>query len=85
MYEEIWRGAISGALANFTEPRGEFTLVIEGITGERARPGDGALLGRVAEVIARGESERDAIASVAQESGVAKRELYRLWHLESEK
>ena len=30
LHEEIWRGPISGAIAHFAEPRGEFTLVIEG-------------------------------------------------------
>ncbi|HRQ24801.1 MAG TPA: 16S rRNA (cytidine(1402)-2'-O)-methyltransferase, partial [Anaerolineales bacterium] len=32
MYEEFWRGPISGAIGHFKskEPRGEFTLVIEG-------------------------------------------------------
>jgi 16S rRNA (cytidine1402-2'-O)-methyltransferase len=31
MYEEFWRGPVSGAIAYFKskEPRGEFTLVIE--------------------------------------------------------
>ena len=30
LHEEIWRGTLSGAIAHFAEPRGEFTLVIEG-------------------------------------------------------
>jgi len=29
-FEEVFRGTVSGALAHFQEPRGEFTLVIEG-------------------------------------------------------
>ena len=30
LYEEIFRGTVSGAIAHFTAPRGEFALVIEG-------------------------------------------------------
>jgi 16S rRNA (cytidine1402-2'-O)-methyltransferase len=43
MYEEYWRGNVSGAIEYFKskEPRGEFTLVIEGKTKEE-RKGLGA-------------------------------------------
>ncbi len=37
IYEEVFRGTISQAIAHFTEPRGEFTLVIEG-KGEKDSP-----------------------------------------------
>jgi 16S rRNA (cytidine1402-2'-O)-methyltransferase len=84
MYEEIWRGTIKDALSHFTEPRGEFTLVIEGRVPEHHQPEDNELLERVAASIAGGDTERDAIASVAQQSGVPKRELYSLWHREGE-
>ena len=30
LYEEVFRGAAAEALAHFTEPRGEFTLVVAG-------------------------------------------------------
>ena len=30
LYEEIWRGTLTEAVAHFASPRGEFTLVIEG-------------------------------------------------------
>src|SRR3990172_1601472 len=30
VYEEVFRGALSEALAHFTEPRGEFTIVVAG-------------------------------------------------------
>ena len=34
MHEEIFRGTVSQALAHFTAPKGEFTLVIEGNKAE---------------------------------------------------
>ncbi len=37
IYEEVFRGTISQAIDHFTEPRGEFTLVIEG-KKERDKP-----------------------------------------------
>src|SRR5512138_2339207 len=30
LHEEIWRGSIAEAMEHFTEPRGEFVLVVEG-------------------------------------------------------
>jgi 16S rRNA (cytidine1402-2'-O)-methyltransferase len=33
VYEEIWRGSLSAAMEHFSEPRGEFVIVIEGNKG----------------------------------------------------
>ena len=39
LHEEIFRGTVSQAMAHFTAPRGEVTLVIEGqVNREKARP-----------------------------------------------
>ena len=35
-FEEVFRGTVSAALAHFQEPRGEFTLVIQGARTDRA-------------------------------------------------
>lgn len=67
VHEEIWRGPISGAVERFTQPRGEFTLVVEGsvasgatralVRGKRgevtARPSPVAHEAEVARAIAR--------------------------------
>ena len=37
MYEEIFRGRVSEAIDHFSEPRGEFTIVIQGADGQRAQ------------------------------------------------
>ena len=42
MFEEVFRGTVSEALSHFAEPRGEFTLVIEGATGDEPRESDEA-------------------------------------------
>ncbi len=79
IYEEIFRGTISQAIEHFTEPRGEFTLVIEG-KQKRDKP-------QLTEDIERqlhhmrlsGVAAKEAIAKVAGETGLPKKELYRAW------
>jgi len=79
LHEEVFRGAISQAAARFTEPRGEFTLVIEGI-----RDADKPILNKdiekqLGDMYQRRIKAREAIASVAAETGLSRRELYRAW------
>ncbi len=79
IYEAVFRGTISQAIEHFTEPRGEFTLVIEGKM-ERDKP-------QLTEDIERqlhhmrlsGVTAKEAIAKVAGETGLPKKELYRAW------
>jgi len=79
IHEEVFRGTISQAIEHFTEPRGEFTLVIEG-KGEKDKP-------RLTEEVEKqlyhmrlsGVTAKEAIARVAGETGLSKRELYRAW------
>ena len=79
IHEEVFRGTISQAIEHFTQPRGEFTLVIEG-KGEKEKP-------QLTEAIERqlhslrqsGVTAKEAIARVAGETGLSKRELYRAW------
>jgi 16S rRNA (cytidine1402-2'-O)-methyltransferase len=81
VYEEIWRGTISGALEYFSEPRGEFTLVIEGVPRRTSVPDEDALRECVAEFIVAGMSSKDAVSSVAEMYGVSRRKVYQLWHV----
>lgn len=79
IHEEIFRGRISQAITYFTEPRGEFTLVIEG-KGKQSKP-------QLTEDIERqlqqmrlsGVAAKEAMARVAGETGLSKKELYRAW------
>jgi 16S rRNA (cytidine1402-2'-O)-methyltransferase len=81
LHEEVFRGRVSGAAAHFAEPRGEFTLVIEGATDEGAleQPDEEAVARRLAELRAGGASAKDAVAAVAAEFGVARRRAYEMW------
>jgi 16S rRNA (cytidine1402-2'-O)-methyltransferase len=86
-YEEIWRGTIIGALARFTEPRGEFTIVIEGSSpsgrGDRrvaqATP-NGQVQTTIAHLRRAGASSRDAIAELMRIHSLTRRDAYRRWH-----
>lgn len=79
IHEEVFRGTIRQALEHFTEPKGEFTLVIEG-KKEKAKPQLTPDIGRQLEDLQMsGVMAKEAIARVAGETGVSKKELYRAW------
>jgi 16S rRNA (cytidine1402-2'-O)-methyltransferase len=79
MHEEVFRGRISQAIERFTEPRGEFTLVIAGKVAE-AKP---RLTKDIEQQLQRlrraGVTAKEAIARIGGETGLPKRELYRAW------
>lgn len=88
LHEEIWRGAASDALRHFTEPRGEFTIVIGAKPAPPAAASAPSPLPSIAIAAARqalqerrnaGMSGRDAVAEVAAGTGLPRRTVYRLW------
>jgi len=80
LHEEIWRGSISGALDHFGAPRGEFTLVIEGIPLRPQPPSPVELDRAVNELRAAGASSKDAVATLVARYGMSRRDAYRRWH-----
>ena len=79
LHEEVFRGTVSGAISHFANPRGEFTLVIDGATESSTTGDEVDALDLLAEVKSRGLSARDAIAEVGAVTGVSRRELYSRW------
>ena len=82
LYEEIFRGTLSEALDHFTEPRGECTLVIEGAGDKEVAATQEASFDVDAELRrlrAQGLRAREAVRTVAQQSGLPHREVYRRW------
>ena len=79
LHEEIFRGTISEAINHFTEPRGEFTLVVEG-RGNKEKP---VLTEDIEKQLHRlyltGSTAREAIAVVADATGLSKKTLYQAW------
>jgi 16S rRNA (cytidine1402-2'-O)-methyltransferase len=79
IHEEVFRGTISQALSHFTMPRGEFTLVIEGMK-EKIEPQMTAdIEKRLRDMRRSGVPARDAISRLATEAGLSRKELYRAW------
>lgn len=81
MYEEYWRGDINGAIEYFKskEPRGEFTLVIEGKKKDESRKWDEAELTQaIQKELQTGKSAKDISAELAERSGWNKKEIYAL-------
>jgi len=77
-FEEVFRGTVSEALSHFVEPRGEFTVVVEGAL-ETATPVDEAtILRELKRRLVDGSSARDAAAQVSAELSVRRRRVYEL-------
>ncbi len=79
LYEEYWRGGVSGALEYFKskDPRGEFTLVIEGkMKEERSVWMEEELLKAIKKELKAGKSTKEISAELAESSGWNKKEVY---------
>ncbi len=78
LHEEVFRGTVSEALGHFERPRGEFTLVV-GWEPSDDTPSSEDAEEMLRSLLARGVSGREAREVVAVETGVSRRELYRMW------
>jgi 16S rRNA (cytidine1402-2'-O)-methyltransferase len=81
MYEEYWRGSVSGAIEHFKskEPRGEFTLVIAGKRKEeRTMWTEDELLRAIKKELKAGKSAKDISSELSDQSGWSKKEVYAL-------
>ena len=76
-FEEVWRGTLEGAVAHLAtaEPRGEYVLVLAGAPAPEA-PSAGTVEDALRARIDAGVDKRSAIAAVASELGVPKRQVY---------
>ena len=81
LHEETFRGRVSEAIEHFAQPRGEFTIVIEG-AGELETPTapEGVSAHEVAlRLRGEGASSKDAVRAIVSEANVSRREAYRVW------
>ena len=89
LHEEVFRGAAAQALDHFAAPRGEVVVVIQGRPVETvADPGaelaDEAatnldLQQRLAGLRKDGVRAKDAVAAIAESTGLAKNRVYQAW------
>lgn len=79
IHEEVFRGSISEATDHFQQPRGEFTLVIEG-EKEAEKP---ALTSDIEQELCQlqnqGTTAREAVKRLSLTTGLSRRELYQAW------
>ena len=89
LHEEVFRGAVSEAIAYFAGPRGEFVIVVRGASPQADDTGpDEETLAeasrRLRKLRAAGVGSRDAVAQVSEALGLSRNTTYRLW-IESER
>lgn len=77
LFEDVWRGTVADAVehVNAAEPRGEYVLVLDGAPAPR-RAGEADVESALRARLDCGEDKRTAIAGVASELDVPKRQVY---------
>lgn len=80
LYEEIWRGTLEEAQTWLEdhEPRGEYTLVVEGASAEDLKWDEERVRAALEEYLARGLSRSQAAREVASQAGWPRRAVYDL-------
>ena len=87
-HEELFTGRLSGAVDHFSQPRGEFTLVIAGAPGGTGAgsttvpsdvPDKEALREEILKLQELGVGAREAAATISRSSNLSRREAYRMW------
>ena len=78
VYEEVFRGRLSQAIEHFAQPRGEFTLVIEGKTRQEPEISQ-QIEKELRKLYQQGAGAKEAVAQLSEASGVSKRKLYQAW------
>ena len=79
IYEEIFRGTVTQAIAHFQQPRGEFTLVIEGNRENKQLTPAADIEQKLHEAYLAGDRAKEAIARVSQETDLSRKALDQKW------
>ena len=79
IHEEVFRGSVQEALVHFAEPRGEFTLVVEGAPAATPAASLDDARAELLRLRAEGARAKDAVDTVAGAMGLPHRRVYRLW------
>lgn len=80
-HEEVFRGNIGQAMAHFSQPKGEFTLVISGYSQPRYREElvDFFILEELHKLRCEGVTAKEAVARLASSTHLPKKVLYKAW------
>ncbi|MBT3362473.1 MAG: 16S rRNA (cytidine(1402)-2'-O)-methyltransferase [Chloroflexi bacterium] len=78
LHEEVFRGNVSDAIEHFENPRGEFTLVIEGATDEK-QVDTGLIETELRQLKKDGIKAKAATAQISKKYGLTRNEVYNIW------
>ena len=86
VHEEVFRGSVSEAIAHFDNPRGEFTLVLDGYHSveSQAKVSEEETIRVLSRMKGEGLKARESVLAVAHAQGLTRKEVYRLWLKASE-
>ncbi len=81
MYEEVFRGTMSEAITHFSQPRGEFTLVIAGYGGHREQKEliDFFIKEELRRLRSEGATAKEAVAKLGSVTHLPRKLLYKAW------
>lgn len=82
LHEEVFRGTLQEALDYYTEPRGEFTLVVEGAASKPSVDSEETRAGAREELLrlrGQGAGAKEAVAAVVRSTGMPRKVVYALW------
>ncbi|MFN8022215.1 MAG: 16S rRNA (cytidine(1402)-2'-O)-methyltransferase [Acidimicrobiales bacterium] len=79
LHEDVWRGTLDEAVVHVdrVEPRGEYVLVLDGAAPPAAADDD-AIRAALRAALSRGDTRKDAVATVTATLGVPKRRVFDL-------
>ena len=78
-HEEVFRGTVGEAIEHFIQPRGEFTLVIEGGKSKEKPALTETIEKQLKQLQLNGARAKEAVATMAAETGLPRKELYNTW------
>ena len=79
LHEEVFRGRASEAIEYFEKPKGEFVLVIGGAEKQKKKRLDDDVISQLEELRGKGARAKEAVAEMADRTGISKKELYQAW------
>jgi 16S rRNA (cytidine1402-2'-O)-methyltransferase len=79
LHEEVFRGTMSEAMEHFQEPRGEFTIVIEGSQKEARVASTAEIENEIRALQQQEVPAKEAIARLSAITGLPRKELYQSW------
>jgi 16S rRNA (cytidine1402-2'-O)-methyltransferase len=79
LHEEVFRGTTGEAIEHFEQPKGEFTIVVEGSQKEVKPTLTAEIEDEIRSLQSHGIPAKDGVARLADATGLSRKELYRAW------